>query len=47
MTKNDIEACHRLDDSRKIIVRFIDQKHSFETMKSKKYLCLLILAALS
>ena len=39
MTKNDIEACHRLDDSRKTIVRFVDQKHSFEAMKSKNCLC--------
>ena len=42
----DIEACHRLGDSRKTIVRFINRKHSFEALKNKKSLCLLILPAL-
>ena len=38
VTKNDIEACHRLGDSRKTIVRFVNRKHSFETLKNKKML---------
>ena len=38
MTKNDIEACHRLGDSRKTIVRFVNRKHSFEALKNKKML---------
>ena len=42
----DIEACHRLGDSRKTIVRFVNRKHSFEALKNKKSLCLLILPAL-
>ena len=44
--KNDIEACNRLGDSRKTIVRFVNRKHSFEALKNKKCLCLLILPAL-
>ena len=36
--KNDIEACHRLGDSRKTIVRFVNRKHSFEALKNKKIL---------
>ena len=41
VTKNDIEACHRLGDSRKTIVRFVNRKHSFEALKNKKnaYVC--------
>ena len=46
VTKNDIEACHRLGDSRKTIVRFVNRKYSFEALKNKKCLCLLILPAL-
>ena len=38
VTKNDIEACHRLGDSRKTIVRFVNRKHSFEALKNKKIL---------
>ena len=38
MTKNDIEACHRLGDSRKTIVRFVNRRHSFEALKNKKML---------
>ena len=38
VTKNDIEACHRLGDSRKTIVRFINRNHSFEALKNKKML---------
>ena len=36
VTKNDIETCHRLGDSRKTIVRFVNRKHSFEELKNKK-----------
>ena len=47
VTKNDIETCHRLDDSRKTIVRFVNRKHPFRALKNKKKcLCLLILLAL-
>ena len=38
MTKNDIEACYRLGDSRKAIVRLVKRKHSFEALKNKKML---------
>ena len=38
VTKSDIEACHRLGDSRKTIVRFVNRKHSFEALKNKKML---------
>ena len=38
VTKNDIEACHRLGDSRKTLVRFVNGKHSFEALKKKKML---------
>ena len=38
VTKNDIEACHRLGDSRKTIVRFVNRRHSFEALKNKKML---------
>ena len=34
--KNDIEACHRLGDSRKTIVKFVNRKHSFEALKNTK-----------
>ena len=47
VTKNDKETCHRLDDSRKTIVRFVNRKHPFRALKNKKKcLCLLILLAL-
>ena len=46
VTKNDIDACHRLGDSRKTIIRLVNRKHSFEALKNKKCLCLLILPAL-
>ena len=46
VTKNDIEAYHRLDDSRKTIVRFINRKHALEVLKNKKTPYLLILPAL-
>ena len=46
VTKNDIEACHLLGDSRKTIVRFVNRKYSFEALKNKKCLCLLILPTL-
>ena len=36
VTKNGIEACHRLGDSRKTIGRFVNRKHSFEALKNKK-----------
>ena len=36
VTKNDTEACHRLGDSRKTIVRFVNRKYSFEALKNKK-----------
>ena len=47
-TKSDIEACYRLGDSRKTIVRFVNRKHSFEALKNKikKCLCMLILPLL-
>ena len=40
-TRNDIEVDHRLGNSRKMIVRFINRKHWFEALKNKKnaYLC--------
>ena len=38
VTKNDIEACHRLGDSRKTIVRFVNRNYSFEALKNKKIL---------
>ena len=38
VTKNDIEACHWLGDSRKTIVRLVNRKHSFEALKNKKML---------
>ena len=38
VTKNDIEAWHRLGDSRKTVVRFVNRKHSFEALKNKKML---------
>ena len=46
MTKNEKEAYHPLDDSRKATVRFINGKHSFEVLKNKKCLYLLIVLAL-
>ena len=41
VTKNEIETCHRLDDSRKTIATFVNRKHSFEALKKKKnaHLC--------
>ena len=36
MTKNDIEVCRQLGDSRKTIVRFVNRKHLFEALKNKK-----------
>ena len=36
VTKNEIESCHWLGDSRKAIVRFVNRKHSFEALKNKK-----------
>ena len=36
VTKNEIEACHRLGDSKKTMVRFVNRKHSFEALKNKK-----------
>ena len=45
MTKNDIEAYHRLKN-RKTIVRFINRKHAFEVLKNKKTPYLLILPAM-
>ena len=38
VTKNEIESCHWLGDSRKAIVRFVNRKHSFEALKNKKML---------
>ena len=38
VTKNDREACYRLSDSRKPIVRFVNRKHSFEVLKNKNRL---------
>ena len=38
VTKNDTEACHRLSDSRKTIVKFVNRKHSFKALKNKKML---------
>ena len=35
VTKNDMKACHWLDDSRKTIVRFVNRKHLFEVLKNK------------
>ena len=32
------EVCHRLGDSRKTIVRFVNRKYSFEALKNKKML---------
>ena len=46
VTKNDIEVYHRLDDSRKTIVRFVNRKHAFEVLKNKKTPYLSILPAL-
>ena len=34
--KNDIGACHRLGDSRKTTVKFVNRKHSFEALKNTK-----------
>ena len=34
VTKNDIEARHRLGDSIKMIVRFVNRKHSFVDLTS-------------
>ena len=36
--KNDIQAPHRLGDSRTTIVRFFNRKHSFEALKKEKML---------
>ena len=38
VTKNDIETCHRLGDSRKTIVGSVNRKHSFEALKNKTML---------
>ena len=38
VTKNDTEASHRLSDSRKTIVKFVNRKHSFKALKNKKML---------
>ena len=38
LTQNDIEAWHLLGDSRKTLVRFVNQKHSLEALKNKKIL---------
>ena len=46
VTKNDIEAYHRLDNSRKAIVRFVNRKHAFEVLKNKNTRYLLILPVL-
>ena len=46
MTKNDIEVCHRLGDSQKLKVMFVNQNHAFEALKIEKCLCLLILPVL-
>ena len=35
VTKNDIEECHRLGDSRKTIVRVFNRKHSFEALRAQ------------
>ena len=35
MTKNDIETCHRLDDNRKMILKFVNRKPLFEVLKNK------------
>ena len=35
VTKNDTETCHRLDDNRKMILRFVNRKHLFEVLKNK------------
>ena len=36
VTKNDIEAYHRLFDSRKTVVSFVNRKHACEVLKNKK-----------
>ena len=36
VTKNDTEACHRLGDSKKTIVRFVNRTYSLEALKNKK-----------
>ena len=46
MTKNDIEVCHRLGDSEKLKVMFVNQNHAFEALKIEKCLCMLILPVL-
>ena len=38
VTKNGIEVCRRLGDSRKTIRSFVSGKHSFEELKNKKML---------
>ena len=35
VTKNDIETCHRLDDNRKMILKFVNRKPLFEVLKNK------------
>ena len=35
VTKNDTETCNRLDDNRKMILRFVNRKHLFEVLKNK------------
>ena len=34
VTKNDIEACHRLSESRKTIMRLVNQKYPFKALKN-------------
>ena len=46
VTKTDIEASHRLGNSRTTTMRFVNRKHSFEALKNEKRLCLLILPVL-
>ena len=38
VTKNGADVCHRLGDSRKTIVRFVNRNYSFEALKNKKML---------
>ena len=35
VTKNDTETCHRLDDNRKMILKFVNRKPLFEVLKNK------------
>ena len=36
VNKNDIEACHRLSNSRKTIARFVNRRYLFKALKNKK-----------